>query len=247
MAKRTTLDWAGAEYRVVRARNRLALLTRPRGDTSAAKFFVIGHPRNGTGTLHRIFLANGLHSTHTAGTWKTAEFDCFSDRGNYQPIELLAERYPNARFVLNTRPAYNYIRSRINQIAKKRRNKKMPQPRVSARNVANEIVRRNDYFLDCLRLFERLGERFVIANIEHPRAFPFICQVLDLEYEQEIWHNRAPSRLGPEVLDRVDAGFRRLGVEQEAMEPFIIRSLLPEQDIRRVDRFLEQQRERVLL
>ncbi|MDZ7828825.1 MAG: hypothetical protein U5K33_04825 [Halofilum sp. (in: g-proteobacteria)] len=154
MSVQPTFDIYGFEYQAVRLRNRLYFRLGPKDDRDARKIFVAGHPRTGTGTLHRIFVANGLDSSHTAGTWKTARHDCFSDRGNYQPLARFADWYRNAEFVLNTRPAWKYLKSRMNQTVKKRTNQGLLQPRFTARNVANEILRRNNHFLDCVRLFD---------------------------------------------------------------------------------------------
>ena len=246
MLNPATFDVLELEYRIVRARNRLRFALAPKGDRAARRIFVVGHPRTGTGTLHRIFLANGLDSVHTAGSWKTDRHECFSDRGNYQPVERLAETYPKAEFVLNTRPAWRYLRSRMNQTTKKRTRRGLPQPRFSARNAANEIRRRNAFFVDCLRLFDALGERFVIANIERAGAFEFICGWLGLEH-QPIWHNKTPPEVAPETAERLDAGFRLLGVEDERMNPFVFEALLEREDRDRLARFMDQYRARIFL
>ncbi len=154
MARQPSLDLYQLEYLAVRARNGLYFRLGPKADRDVFKLFVAGHPRTGTGTLHRIFKENGLRSAHTAGNWKTARFDCFSDRGNYQPFERFADYYRNAWFVLNTRPAYNYVKSRASHTIKKRGNHGMMQPRFTARHAANEILRRNKCFLDFVRYFQ---------------------------------------------------------------------------------------------
>jgi hypothetical protein len=247
MSVQPTFDIYGFEYRAVRLRNRLYFRLGPKDHRDARKIFVVGHPRTGTGTLHRIFVANGLDSSHTAGTWKTARHECFSDRGNYQPLARFADRYRNAEFVLNTRPAWKYLKSRMNQTVKKRTNLGLLQPRFTARNVANEILRRNNHFLDCLRLFDSLGDRFVIANIEREGAFDFICGHLDLHRENDVWTNKARPRLSEETVALIDDGFRLLGAEDERMNPFIIPQLLDDKERELVDDFLVRHAERVLL
>lgn len=246
MARQPSFDIYQLEYRVVRLRNRLYFHLAPKDDRDARKLFVVGHPRTGTGTLHRIFTDNGLDSSHTAGSWKTARHDCFSDRGNYQPLNLLAGHYRNALFLLNTRPAHHYVRSRMNQTMKKRKGKGMPRPRFTARNVANEILRRNNHFLDFVRCF-RERENFAVANIERTGAFEFICERLNLEYEQGVWTNKAQPHLDDETVGRIDEGFRLLGVEDERMNPFIIRPLLDDAESALLDDFQERHKERVYL
>lgn len=246
MARQPTFDIYQFEYRVVRLRNRLRFRFAPKDDRDARKLFVVGHPRTGTGTLHRIFTDNGLDSAHTAGSWKTDRHDCFSDRGNYQPLDLLARYYRNSLFLLNTRPAGHYVKSRMNQTVKKRKGKGMPQPNFSARNVANEILRRNNHFLDFVRLFHT-RENFVVANIERAGAFAFICERLDLAYDENVWTNKAQPHLDDETVERIDEGFRLLGVEDERLNPFIIRPLLDDRENALLDDFLARHEERVRL
>lgn len=246
MARQPTLDLYQLEYLTVRARNRLHFRWAARDDRDAFKLFVAGHPRTGTGTLHRIFKENGLDSTHTAGAWKTARYDCFSDRGNYQPFEQLDGYYRNALFLLNTRPAYNYVKSRASQTIKKRTNHGMMQPRFTARHAANEILRRNNHFLAFVRHFLEC-DNALVANIERPGAFDFICERLDLEREQEVWSNKSRMELPADKLALIDEGFRRLGVPDERLNPFIIRPLLNEAENRMVDEFLERHADRVYL
>ncbi len=246
MARQPTLDVYQFEYLTVRARNRLYFRYGAKDDRDAFKLFVAGHPRTGTGTLHRIFKENGFRSAHTAGKWKTARYDCFSDRGNYQPIERLGDYYRNAQFLLNTRPAYNYVKSRASQTIKKRTNRGMMQPRFTARHAANEILRRNNHFLAFVRYFlER--DNALVANIERPGAFDFICERLEFEREQEVWINKSRTELPGDKLALIDEGFRRLGLPDERLNPFIIRPLLDDSENRMVDAFLERHADRVFL
>jgi len=68
-------------FAVIRARMRLHFLFAPKDDRQAVKYFVIGHPRCGTTSLHRLFEANGLRSFHDSKDWQTDRFDAFSDFG----------------------------------------------------------------------------------------------------------------------------------------------------------------------
>lgn len=246
MAVKPSFDIYEFEYRLVRARNRLYFRLASKDDRERRKIFVAGHPRTGTGTLHRIFVANGLDSKHTAGSWKTARHDCFSDRGNYQPLDLFADYYRNAEFVLNTRPAFKYLKSRMNQTVTKRTNKGLMQPRFTAGNVANEILRRNNHFLDCVRLFGTL-DRFVIANIERDGAFDFICRRLGLEREDEVWANKAKPHLPDETISVIDEGFHLLEIEDEQSNPFIIPQLLNRDERTMLDRFMTDHADRIHL
>lgn len=246
MARQPSFDLFGLEYYLVRARNRLNFRLRAKDSPDARKIFVVGHPRTGTGTLDRIFRGNGLRSQHTSGTWHTAHYDCFSDRGNYQPLELLAQYYRNGFFILNTRPSINYIRSRAIHTIKKRKRDGLPKPRFSVRNGMNEILRRNNHFVEFVRLFHQ-SESFCVINIERPGAFEFAARQLDLEPVAEAWSHRGRSELPTPMAERIDAAYRELGVHYERENPFIILDLLEDRERSVVESFLNDHFERVYL
>lgn len=246
MIRPSPLDRYGIEHSVVRLRNRLYFRFSPKDDPATRKIFVIGHPRTGTGTIHRILLANGIRARHTPGTWKTARYDAFSDRGNYQPFELLDRHYRNSVFVLNTRPAANYVHSRIKQTLKSHRNRRLPRPRFSVANIRNEILRRNAHFLACVQHF-RDQDNLVVVNIERPGAFDFLARHLGLAHEQEIWHNRRRDAPDETTARRVEAAFESLGVGNHADDPFIIPTLLDEDERRDVEAFRTRHHERIFL
>ncbi|MDZ7747937.1 MAG: hypothetical protein U5K43_03100 [Halofilum sp. (in: g-proteobacteria)] len=246
MPMHPTFDLFELEYRLVRARNRLNFRLRSKDDRDAWKVFVVGHPRTGTGTLDRIFRENGLASLHTSGTWRTADYDCFADRGNYQPLDLLAQYYRNGFFILNTRPSMNYLRSRAINTIKKRKRDNLPQPRFTVRNGMNEIIRRNNHFLDFVTRFHG-SSSFCIINIERPGAFEFAARTLGLEPVPDAWSHRGQSDVDTDLLERIRIAYRELGIENDRDNPFIIRDLLEPQEIDRVDRFLDEHSDRVFL
>ncbi len=107
------------------------------------KIFLIGFNKCGTTTIHRYFAANGISSVHwdkgrlarrifqnlASGDPLLAGyegFDAFTDmeylddRGAYhleayKLFPYLAEQYPDAVFILNTRDREGWIRSRLRQ------------------------------------------------------------------------------------------------------------------------------------
>jgi hypothetical protein len=103
------LDLYNLEYALVRLRNRLDFLLRSKGETGARKLFCLGPAKSGTSSLHALFEANGLTSLHSAGNWPVADYDCFSDRGDYRPFEQYDTTFPNAVFILNCRPLGSYL------------------------------------------------------------------------------------------------------------------------------------------
>jgi hypothetical protein len=246
MIRPSPFDRYGIEDSIVRLRNHLYVRLSPKDDPATEKIFVIGHPRTGTGTIHRILLANGIRARHSSGTWKTARYDAFSDRGNYQPFELLDRHYPNSIFVLNTRPVANYIHSRIKQTLKSHRNRRLPRPRFSTANIRNEILRRNAHFLACVRHF-REQDNLVVVNIERPGAFDFLAEQLSLTHEQEIWHNRRTDPPDETTAGRVDAAFESLGASDHRQDPFIVPALLSDDERDEVAAFHARHHERIFL
>jgi hypothetical protein len=85
------------------------------------KTFCIGFNKTGTTSLHRLFKTLGYRSYH--GTrWHDLsnftiyeQYDCFSD-GFPLDWQMLNERYPGARFVLNVRDCKSWIFSRLQYI-----------------------------------------------------------------------------------------------------------------------------------
>jgi len=246
-AKPALFDTYQLEYLVVRTRNELYFRLGPKGDRRARKIFVIGHPRTGTGSLHRLFLQNGVHSLHSPGNWNTAKYEAFSDRGNYQPFQLFDRYYEDSVFVLNTRPAYRYVKSRLNQTAKSRQNKQRRSAKFTERNIENEIVRRNNMFLQAVRHFHGKSNLIVI-NIERPGAFDFLCGRLGFENRAEVSKNRSPRQvLSQQDLHNIDRAFQRLGIEDEKENTFIIPQLLDRRERHLVDDFLARPADTVYL
>lgn len=246
-AKPGLFDTYQLEYLVVRTRNELYFRFGPKGDRQARKIFVIGHPRTGTGSLHLLFQQNGVNSRHTPGSWNTSRYDAFSDRGNYQPFKLFDRYFSNSFFILNTRPAYRYLRSRLNRTATSRMRKGRRSAKFTERNIENEIVRRNNYFLEVIRYF-RDKPNLVVANIERPGAFAFIAGALGFENREPVSKNRGPQQvLTEQDLANIDCAFQRLGIEDEKDNPFIIRQLLSERDRKVLDDFLARRTDAVYL
>ncbi|MDT8326812.1 MAG: hypothetical protein RQ750_05405 [Roseovarius sp.] len=158
MARRST-DINDIAFGVIRARMRLHFMLTPKGDRRALKVFVIGHPRCGTTTLHRLFVANGLNGFHGARDWQTGRYDAFSDFGQLRPVAAYDRTYPNARFVLNFRPLRHYLHSIATH----------HQRVFSVQGFINEAYRRADYFAWVLEHFQGRDD-LTAVNIETPGA-----------------------------------------------------------------------------
>lgn len=240
------LDIMQLEYQAVRLRNALFFALAPKGGRQRRKYFVIGHPRTGTLALHQIFEANGIPAQHYAGNWKPWRYDAFSDRGNYQPIERFARTYPDARFVLNTRPAAGYVRSRMNHIARRRR-RKGGRVNITAARVRNELLQRNRFFLRAVRHFAG-DDRLTVLNVARPGAMAFLCDRLALDFPGD-----KPSKpKAKQVLNEADeasieGAFESLGIGDDRDNPFIFPQLLDDVERRFLDDFLSRRAEAVYL
>lgn len=241
------LDLFQLELRAVRFRNTLFFRLGPKGSRQRRKYFVIGHPRTGTLALHKIFEANEIAAQHSSGNWKTWRYDAFSDRGNYQPFALFARYYPNALFVLNTRPADGYIHSRMNHIARSRGRRNRPGARFTRGHVRNELLERNRYFLNVIRHFND-SDRLTVMNIGRPGAMAFACQRLGLYFPGD-----APSKskarhvLTEQDQRNIDAAFEELGIAESKSNPFIFPELLNAEENRFLEGFLDSHRHAVHL
>lgn len=214
-----TTDINDIAFGIIRTRMRLHFLVTPKGDRTAKKIFVIGHPRNGTTTLHRLFCANGLNSFHDSTDWRTGRFDAFSDFGQLRPVSAFDRAYPNARFILNFRPLRNYLVSISAH----------HQRVFTVQNFVNEIHRRADWFAWCLRHF-RGREDFLAVNIEAPGALPAVADFCGLEVAEpaEGAVNNASGRPKlPENLANIDAALEALALSEEAARGCLVSALHP--------------------
>lgn len=216
-AARRRFDINDAAFAVIRARMRLHFLITPKGDRQAVRYFVIGHPRCGTTSLHRLFQANGLRSFHGAGDWPTGRFDAFSDFGQVRPVAAYDRCYPNARFILNFRPLRAYLTS----IAAHH------QRLFSVQNFINEAWRRAAWFAWVLAHFE--GRRdFMAVNIEAPDALPAVAAHFGLarsEPEGGRRHNAGQRPRLPQNAANIEAALDALGLSEEAGQGVLVSRL----------------------
>lgn len=217
-ARRTT-DLNDIAFGIIHARMRLHFMLTPKGDRQAEKIFVIGHPRNGTTTLHRLFLANGLNSFHDSSDWQTGRYDTFSDFGQLRPVAAYDRTYPNARFILNFRPLRHYLVS----IAAHH------QKVFSVRNFVNEVYRRTNWFAWCLRHFRGRAD-FMAVNIEAPHALPAVADFCGFAIKMlpEGAVNNASNRARlPENMANIEVALEALGLSEEAGRGCLVSRLHP--------------------
>jgi len=162
------------------------------GNQRHQKVFCVGFNKTGTVTLDKIFCDQlSYRSAHTPGwtDWTVTQnrhrldrFDAFSD-GSCASIKNLDELYPDALFILNTRPLKHWVLSRHKAVERSRRatswllTKYVPLGFVariinrwvldnSDRAVIRWIRIRNSYHEHVIRYFEGRTEKLLVLNIE---------------------------------------------------------------------------------
>lgn len=214
---RRTTDINDLAFGVIRARMRLHFMVTPKGDRHAVKYFVIGHPRNGTTALHKLFEVNGIRSFHDSSDWRTGRFDAFSDFGQVRPVTAFDRVYPNAVFILNFRPLRKYLISIATH----------HQKVFTVQNFINEIWRRADYFAWVLRHF-RGRDDFIAVNIEAPGALQAVadcCGLTTAELPGGPVQNASNRPRLPQNGANIDAALRALGLTEEADRGCLVSSL----------------------
>jgi hypothetical protein len=195
-------------FGLIRARMRLHFMITPKGDRQRPKYFVIGHPRCGTTTLHKLFEVNGINSFHNSTDWPVARFDAFSDFGQLRPVAAYDRTFPNARFILNYRPLRSYLISIATH----------HQRIFSVQNFVNEIWRRADYFAWALHYFNGRDD-FMAVNIEAPVALKSVADFCNFDVVEPpggAIHN-ASNRVKSEAnLQNIEAALTALGLSDEA-------------------------------
>ncbi|MCA0042614.1 sulfotransferase family protein [Celeribacter litoreus] len=91
-----------------------------------------------------------------------AKHDAFSDRGDFRPVDLYREMFPNAHFILNTRPMGPWLYSMM-------RHRDRPHTR---KHLENMILRRNSWFAKMLTMFDG-DPRLTVVDITRPGAVNF--------------------------------------------------------------------------
>ena len=177
------------------------------GDRGHPKVFCVGFNKTGTVTLDSIFRDQlSYRSAHTPGwtDWTVIQdrhrldrFDAFSD-GACASIKNLDELYPEALFILNTRPLKHWVLSRHKAVERSRRaaswllTKYVPLGFVariinrwvldnSDRALIRWIRIRNSYHEHVIRYFEDRTEKLLVLNIEEAEFATQLARFLGTE------------------------------------------------------------------
>lgn len=202
------LDLFDLSEAVIDTRMALHFAISPRAVAKNRKCFVIGHPRNGTTSLHHLFLSSGCRSIHTSADWRTDQADCFSDKGQNRPFKSYDRYYENAQFILNCRPVGQYLRSLEHVF----------QRDFSPHTFKREILRRSAHFDRVLAHF-KTAKNLIVVNIEKPGAMQFVADQLALTPSTEAtkaMHNPSKRTPSENNLKSISEALKSLGVSAHA-------------------------------
>jgi len=226
------------EYNIVSFRNWVHFLCTG-GDYESKKYFVIGHPRTGTKSIHHVLEENNIASLHSPGMWPTKEFDAFSDRGYYQPIKSFVQRYPNSLYLLNTRSCVGFIRSWMIH-------KQVKSATLTESMVRDQIIRRNQFFIEMVKLVPASGNDLIIFDIQKPGAFSWLCRRLDFNDVDVASKREKRPELSVENAKILTKVFDDLGIEN-AEENFVLSEITSSEDMGQVQRFLDEHKNDVYI
>ena len=177
------------------------------GGRGHSKVFCVGFNKTGTTTLHRILGEQlSYRSAHkprwtdwsiTKNRSRLDPFDAFSD-GGCASIKNLDELYPEALFILNTRPLKHWVLSRHKAVERSRRavrwalTKYVPLGFVAwvinrwvLDNREGAVMRwiriRNSYHEHVLRYFRDREGKLLVVNIEEDDFAERLAQFLGVE------------------------------------------------------------------
>ena len=209
----TAMDFYHLSESLIRLRMALHFRLSEKSPREASKIFVIGHPRTGTTSLHRLFLAAGKTSIHRAANWQTSQAECFSDYGHCRPVRQLADYYTKAQFVLNCRPVRNHLLSLGAYYNRP----------FSTKNYRYELRRRLRHFDNVLDILGD-SDRLIVVNIERPGAMGFVAGQLGLQVPPEEAagrkHNRGKRQPTEQTRRRVDEALAEIGASGD--EPLLV-------------------------
>lgn len=153
------------------------------------KIFVIGFNKTATSTFHQLFLANKKKSQH-GDIWNTQKYDCFSDNpempeNNYKN---LYEKYPDAKFILNTRCLNSWLLSRAVHCEALKQNWGYP---LTDKLLSEWIDERNEKHLEIINFFKDKSNKLIIVNIEKDGWMNFIKQEFNFKNDLTKKYNTA--------------------------------------------------------
>jgi hypothetical protein len=195
------------------------------------KVFCVGFNKTGTVTLHVLLRDSlGLRSAHEPEwtDWsflgdkvELDRFDAFSD-GGCCSVEALDTLYPDALFVLNTRPLQHWVLSRHKAVE---RSKAMTRWALSEyvplgllasmlnrwildnseKAVLQWVSLRNSYHRHVLEFFANRSDKLLVLDIENPDAANQLARFLgcDADLEAEVLHQQGEGSITGLLLNAI--------------------------------------------
>lgn len=138
------------------------------------KIFVIGFNKCGTTSMDALFKKCKINASHkgfkTDALQLASKYDAITD-GVHLNFQRYYDKYPNALFILNTRPLKNWLISRykhhINRIQNFKTYKSWCWP-PSIERTNNWIKTREQHYKNVKQFFRDKPKQFLIVNIENP-------------------------------------------------------------------------------
>lgn len=168
------------------------------------KVFCVGFNKSGTTTLHRVFADQlGMRSAHNPRwtDWSVARMTDPLDRhqvysdGGCASVRNLDELYPDALFILNTRPLRNWVLSRHKAVERSRAAVRWFLSRYvplgwlarvlnrvimdnGPRAMARWVAIRNAYHRHVLEYFDGREDKLLVLDIENDDAYERLTRFL---------------------------------------------------------------------
>ena len=128
------------------------------------KVFTIGFNKTGTTSIHAFFMYHGMKSQHDKH-WDFDNYQCFSDGKHHNGLfKSYEQKYPDARFILNTRPLRNWLKSRSKHCYTLNRGWGGWPP--NRGKYSEWIERREEHFNDVMNHFAATPNKLAVINIE---------------------------------------------------------------------------------
>jgi len=205
------------------------------------KILFIGFQKTGTSMFRDIFRANGFTAAHgrSAGLCGNNSemilnavhnhFICSDWCENHLSIDILKKiknKYPDALFVLNTRPMWDWIESRFkhydwwfnikNRKPQLLQNSYFDPTLISAKNADIFFKQRNDFYAQCFEIFKD-SKNFLIFDITQPNSIQYLSNKIgfNLQYEDRSYNKRTLNEITKggkyKILDVKQKMFNKYG------------------------------------
>ena len=132
------------------------------------KIFSIGFNKTGTTSIHNLLMRHGINSVHTKRHVLEiiGRYEAFTD-GSHYDFRKYYEQYPDALFILNTRPIRKWLISRYKH-AKIHGFKECWCWPINSARTNKWIEDRESHFKNIIDFFKDKPKQLFIVNIEKP-------------------------------------------------------------------------------